>query len=184
MWPDSYGTSQGDISLTLGAVDALAFIIAGSTDRCKYVLPDPLTGASTYCWIHWQVQVHNYCRIHWQVQVSIAGSTDRCKYIIIAGSTDRCKYILPDPLTGASTYCRIHWQVQVHIVGSTDRCKYIIIAGSIDRCKYIIIAGTTDRCVYVLSDPLTGASTYCRIHWHVQVHRLCRQLCLAHFYYI
>ncbi|XP_052797396.1 TBCC domain-containing protein 1-like [Mya arenaria] len=36
---DTYGTTQGDLSLTLGAVDALGFVIAGSIDRCKTLQP-------------------------------------------------------------------------------------------------------------------------------------------------
>lgn len=36
---DSYGTTNGDLSLTVQAVEALGFIIAGSVDRCKSLLP-------------------------------------------------------------------------------------------------------------------------------------------------
>ncbi|XP_052248923.1 TBCC domain-containing protein 1-like isoform X2 [Dreissena polymorpha] len=36
---DTYGSSQGDLSLTLEAVEALGFILAGSVDRCKTMLP-------------------------------------------------------------------------------------------------------------------------------------------------
>lgn len=36
---DSYGLTQGDLSLTVSAVEALGFILAGSIDRCKTLLP-------------------------------------------------------------------------------------------------------------------------------------------------
>ncbi|KAL4223165.1 TBCC domain-containing protein 1 [Mactra antiquata] len=36
---DSYGTNQSDPSLTISAMEALGFVIAGSVDRCKTLLP-------------------------------------------------------------------------------------------------------------------------------------------------
>lgn len=37
--PENYASSQGDVTLSLEAVEALGYLIAGSVDRCKTLLP-------------------------------------------------------------------------------------------------------------------------------------------------